>query len=172
MKSMNNESGISVQELLAAIAVIGFVLTVVFYFVSNTNSNLDNIATREQILSESRTIMKHLTTEIRKGRVDASSDPSTYILMLDGYEYQIVDNAKVKADTSNDVYYRFDEQTHTLSYTKNPAAAGMQTLSTHVKDIKIELSENNKRVEIELTMQLPNDQSYTTSTVLYVPQLD
>lgn len=180
LRKLSDASGISLYELLAAIVILGIVVAAVTALTVNAGSGLLKLSARETALQQSRSIMSDIVKEVKKGRVDAEVTPAssddtapTALLRLKAYEYAIVDDTKTKMNTEDYVLYRFEPTTHTLSVERKRGAQTLRhTFSDKVASFKVQLSENDTKLALTLVMQVGADKTYTTSTSLYLPNLN
>ena len=161
---MKNQSGLTLVEILGALVASSLILGSITFVMVQMHNGYDQITSREQVIQESKNVINHIIRATRNETVIAESD-ANYILKLIG-----VDDAG--APNGNSTNYAFQPGTSTFSVTttKDGTTTTAQ-LSNNVQLIEIELSEANNKIAISLTMNLPNGDTYSSSTVTYIPQL-
>jgi prepilin-type N-terminal cleavage/methylation domain-containing protein len=174
---LTNERGLTLVELLAAITISGIVLTTILFFSQYSSHTVANISTREDVMKQSRSIINHIIHAVRDNLVEASADAS-HELMLNEIIHVLDGSERKKEYTNNHIYYIFDEATSSVTFEKHwDGRDFQQTLSSNVVDLNITLSEmnpktnSNEKIDIELIMQLPNNQTYTAATTIFIPKL-
>lgn len=167
-----NEKGISLYEVLATLAIASFLIGTITFLFTYSHNGMQQTASRETILRESRTIMSHIVTSVRNETAAAYVDDDGNLLKL---EFEKTNSLGVKQPTGDTVTYTFTQPSSSEAgnievITKRRGQTTRHELSSHVADINFEMPQNNK-LQITLTMQLPNGDPYVTSTVVYFPRL-
>lgn len=157
----SNRKGVTLVEALAVLALLGMVLSGIMYVVNHTHRGVNTLNNRENSAREARTILNHMANAVRQGNASASSSGEDKLVLQYG-----------DVATSNEsMTYTFTAADHELTYTrKTSSGTQTQVLSDKVSDIKVEI-ETSGRISISLDMLLPNNQTLSTSTVVYLPSL-
>lgn len=167
-----NNRGLTLFEALATIVVSSLIIGTVISLVNFSTNSMNKLHSREVVMQESRTIMNHIVHTVRDRFVRATTD-ANFILKLDEIQkVKDVYNATVTVTTGNYTYYAFDAGSNTVSFNRMVDGQLLaQPLSDNVDAMTITLSEDNKKIEIELVMRLPDDSLHTSSMSIYIPQL-
>lgn len=162
-----NERGVTLIEILAALVLTTLVLGTLFYLVNQTHSSAAQVQTRETVLQQSRDIIQHMVRSARNS-VEATQT-SKEELRLDG-------------DHEAYVHYAWDQSSGQFSVEQRLADDQGQlgpltshVFSSQVADVQIivsDVSDDRRRIELSLTIDLPNNQQHTTSTVVYTTKPD
>ncbi|WP_169447640.1 PilW family protein [Paenibacillus daejeonensis] len=153
-----SQRGVTLIEVLAALVLTTLVLGTLFYLVNQTHSSAAQVQTREVVLQQSRDIIQHMVRSAR-GTMQASQTSSEE-LWLHGDHDAYVHYTWDRASRQFSVEQRLaDDQGQLGSLTSH-------VFSEHVANMQITVAANG-RIELELTMDLPNNQQHTLSTVVY-----
>lgn len=165
-----NERGLTLAELLGALAIMTFLVGTITFVSLYASKGVQQATNKEDVVMESRTILNHIVQSVRSETVSASQD-ATYILKLD---YKKRDDATgTLVNSGNQTYYTFVSNANgngTFSFNSVKGTNKMNAvLSTHVKSMTVTI--NNRKIDVRLVMQLNNKQVYNASTVVYFPKL-
>ena len=153
-----SQRGVTLIEVLAALVLTTLVMGTLFYLVNQTHSSAAQVQTREVVLQQSRDIVQHMVRSAR-GTMEASQS-STEELWLRGEHDAYVHYAWDRASGQFSVEQQLaDDQGQLGSLTSH-------VFSSQVADMAITVSTGG-RIELSLTMDLPNNQQHTLSTVVY-----
>ena len=156
----SNQKGVTLVEALAVLAILGFVLSGIMYLVNHTHQGVNKLNSRENSAREARTILNHMANAVRQGNATASNDLSNKIVL----------NLTYGDAATEGIKYTFDKDNKRLSYTHwTSSGTQNQVLSKKVSDITVGITAD--RISIKLTMLIPNNQTLSTSTVVYLPSL-
>ncbi|MFD0671632.1 prepilin-type N-terminal cleavage/methylation domain-containing protein [Cohnella sp. GCM10027633] len=165
-----NERGLTLAELLGALAIMTFLVGTITYVTMYASKGVQNATTKEDVIMESRTILNHIVQAVRSETATASQDTAN-ILKLDYKTRDDVTGALVS--NGNRTYYTFTsgaDGNGSFSFNSQKGTNALSAvLSKHVKSATITV--DNRKIDIKLVMQLPNDQDYEASTVVYFPKL-
>jgi|GEM_PF-1659606 len=157
-KKRTRSDGLTLVEVLGTLVILGFALTAVLFMVNQTHSGVNRIASREQIIDESRTIINHIVQASRRESAIVTADPSRSLVL----QYESGDR----------VSYTFDATRHEFSYTMTTDGRTISgILSTHVGSVSLAPDSAARRIRLSLTMALPNGSAYNASTVVNLPSL-
>ncbi|NLA84684.1 MAG: prepilin-type N-terminal cleavage/methylation domain-containing protein [Clostridiales bacterium] len=141
MKQYNNKKGITLVELVIALAILGIVLTIgynlFFAGIKSYGRQLDNADNQ----ARARQVIRQLTREIR--RAD---------------QIDIIDENNIKIDES---LYSFDKNSYTILKDGNVFVTG-------IRSFKTELVEADFRIKIEITTLANGGKEVTLSSYLSV----
>lgn len=165
-----DDKGVSLYEVLAALAISTFLIGTITFLFTYSQNGMEHTASRETVLRESRTILNHIVTSVRNETATASV--KGHLLKL---EFQKTDSSGMIQPTGDSITYLFtppssSEAGNIELITRRGSQTTRQVLSAHVLDAEITMPESNK-LNITLTMMLPNGEPYVTSTVVYFPRL-
>ncbi|WP_419873953.1 PulJ/GspJ family protein [Candidatus Pristimantibacillus sp. PTI5] len=164
-KWLKNEKGLTLVEVTGVLVLSVIILGFLIYMLNYSNMSLKQVSAREQTLQQSRDIMSHVVKTVRKGYAPASLISSSSNLRL----------VSAGNDEVVDYIYNSASKSLTVSYTPKDAsgtfAASPSSSFTYADTVQAILFDvNDGRIEITLTMQLPNHLTKTTSTVVYTTQ--
>lgn len=172
---LRNSKGLTLIELLAALTISTILISAIMMFTHYSNLGAQRITSRETVLSEARLIMNQIVKEARSDLLISTQD-ATHILKMDIYEYGLKNNVRHYRLTEDYIYFTYDDATNSFSSERFiDGQLTRHTLSEHVHDIDITLTEMDNtrvRIEVDLTMRMPNNQTYTTETVVYTKNPD
>jgi prepilin-type N-terminal cleavage/methylation domain-containing protein len=141
MKQYNNKKGITLVELVIALAILGIVLTIgynlFFAGIKSYGRQLDNADNQ----ARARQVIRQLTREIR--RAD---------------QIDIIDDSTIKI---GDTLYSFQNSTHTLLKDGSEFVAG-------IRSFKTELIESDPGIKIEITTMANSGKEVTLSSYISV----
>ncbi|KIL36149.1 hypothetical protein SD71_09320 [Cohnella kolymensis] len=168
---LRNEKGISLYEVLATLAIASFLIGTLTFLFTYSHNGMQQTASRETILRESRTIMSHIVTSVRNETATADVGDGKVLKL----EFEKTNALGVKQPTGDTLTYNFTPQSSSEPgkievVTIRRGQTTKHELSAHVANVHFEMPQNNK-LQITLTMQLPNGDPYETSTVVYFPRL-
>lgn len=167
---LQSEKGLTLAEMLAALAVLSIIIAAVTYFTVFASQSIDQIQTKDDAMRQSRDIVNHMVKAIRYSTATASADDPACMLQIAYTQWD--DEIKNYQPSGDYVCYVFDSSSRTLeAITKKDSATVSTTLSKFVHDASVTLSEDDRKVEITLVMQLPNEQTYTRQATVYFPRL-
>lgn len=121
MKIVNNEKGVSLVEILAAIVITAIVITLIFNVQLSSSKQYDKQLNKNQQLNEVSYVLKVITKEMRK-TTDISS---------------INDGIKIKNDE-----YKFEVNTNSIIKNQKPFA-------TNIGEFMVEYKDNSWNIKIK-----------------------
>lgn len=121
MKIVNNEKGVSLVEILAAIVITAIVITLIFNVQLSSSKQYDKQLNKNQQLNEVSYVLKVITKEMRK-----STDISS-----------INDGIKIKNDE-----YKFEVNTNSIIKNQEPFA-------TNIGEFMVEYKDNSWNIKIK-----------------------
>ncbi|MGR7943109.1 hypothetical protein ACU063_01425 [Paenibacillus sp. M.A.Huq-81] len=133
------------------------------YLLQYSNLGLKQVSEREKSMQDSRQIIHHVVTTVRKGFIP------------ENLAAQTSSDLKLIGEHGQSVHYLFDTSSKTLKVYSQLAnedgtlkAPVTLTFSEKVKSVLFHTADN--KVEIELEVHLPNNGTQKTSTVVYSTQ--
>ncbi|GKU79900.1 hypothetical protein [Paenibacillus sp. L3-i20] len=153
MRTIQNEKGLTLVEVTAVLVLTLIILSSLIYLLNHTNAGVKNVKSREQIMQQSRMITEHIVATVRDGFI-MENDISTDLKLTSG---------------TQTIKYKFDNSTNTLEVESSdtgitPTDSKKLVLSDQVYSIGFKVLDGE--MEITLTMILPNNATYTTSTIV------
>lgn len=158
---LRTNRGASIAEVLGALVLTALVLGGLLMLMNQMNSSALAIKTKESILQESRDLMNHIVQSVRRG-FEASSDPAYPLLLQEGNNGAQYIRYSYDSNTASVLV-----ETYLQREGSNSPEKIIHTLATHVESFIVAISENNTKVDIKLTLRLPNGQTVEQSTVAY-----
>ncbi len=145
---MKNSKGLSLVELLVVLALLGIILLLVFSPFFFSHNSFGRESEKSNTISDARAAMDYLTREIRKADeieimdVDEIEEGQEYLLMeLEGSSYSF--------QPSEGAIYKDGVK----------AIQGLE---------RVEISQEGKRIELEISMQDGKDGGYQLSSVINI----
>jgi hypothetical protein len=162
-KLQNNEKGLTLVEVLGVLVLTAMILSSLIYLLNYTNTSLNQVSGREEVMQQSRDTVEHIVTTVRKGLIPTPLNGTSNNLFLNGINGQYAQ-------------YNFNSLTHTLEAVyrlanENGTLAASPTrlvLSDQVQNIRFDA--NNGKLQITLVMQLPNHTTKEILTTVYTTQ--
>jgi len=141
MKGIKKRKGITLIELIIAIALMGTVLMVGYSFFSTSlksyGSQIDNVDNQ----ARARQVIRHISGEIRKAD-----------------EIEIEDNDSIKIDGT---LYRFQKDTNTLLRNENDFVTG-------IKFFKVSSNDGDGEIKLEITALTNDGQEFTLTSSIFI----
>ncbi|CAM4239564.1 competence protein ComGC [Paenibacillus endophyticus] len=164
-KWLKNEKGLTLVEVTGVLVLTAIILGFLIYLLNYSNTSLQQVSSREKTLQQSRDIVTQVVKTVRNGYAPATLVSSSSSLRL----------LSAENDEAVDYRYNSSEKSLTVTYTPrdangNDAASpsSTYTFSDKIEDILFNVKDG--RIEITLTMILPNHTSKKTTTVVYTTQ--
>ncbi|MBH5318229.1 hypothetical protein I6N90_10455 [Paenibacillus sp. GSMTC-2017] len=158
MWSIRNEKGLTLVEVTGVLVLTLIIISSLIYLLNQTHAGVSDVKSKEQIMGQSRTITNHIVSTVRKGFVMADGD---YIdlLPLTGTGGQFVKYHFDNINNTIEVEHRIANEADIV-----PTTSTKYILSNQVDSIRFKAL--NGEMEISLTMLMPNNSTYTTSTTV------
>lgn len=169
---IRNDNGMTLAELLAALTILILIIGSITAVTVYSDRGVRSETTKAEIMQESRNIFNLIAKSIRN-ETSIASKPNANVLDISFME---TDAAGIATLTGN--YTRFvyapasGDDSGTLTFVSfRDGVTVSQVLSDNIGHFAVTLSESNRKLEISLEMNLPNNQTYESSTVVYYPRL-
>lgn len=166
----NNQSGLTLVELLGALAGTIVIVAAVTFLVVQLQTGYDKITDKERIMNEAEGIVNHIVQAARKETVvaetwDPGSGEPAFLLRF----VTLDENGNLSGKR---LEYAFDAANRTLAVTQiEPGSSRTVTLSANVKQMDVSLDEGGRKIAIDLVMQLSDGTEYALETAAYIPRL-
>lgn len=158
MKSIN-EKGITLVELLAAITICAIVIRIITAFIYQSNQNFDTITARQAAQEDARLISDHMVNQVR-------SQP--YVITQEHPDQGIILNL---ASGSRYVRYRYLPDQQRIQIESNTTGTEIvRPIADNVTSASVQLTENNKRINLRLQFSLPGSRHLDYDTTIRVPE--
>lgn len=161
MKQFHNERGLTLVEVLGVLVLTVVILGVLIYVLQNSNMSLKQVSEREQTMQQSRDIVDHVVSTVRKGLIPETHDSQTSSNLRLTNDGQYANYSFDSANQTLTVEYQLLNDSGVL------ASPISHVFSDKVKNIVFQTFDG--KVELTLELYLPNNQVQTTSTVVYSP---
>ncbi|WP_138753252.1 prepilin-type N-terminal cleavage/methylation domain-containing protein [Paenibacillus sinopodophylli] len=165
-KWLKNEKGLTLVEVTGVLVLTAIILGFLIYLLSYSNTSLQQVSGREKTMQQSRDIVTQVVKTVRDGYTPATYPSKTSSLRL------------LSADNDEAVDYSYNSAGKSLTVTYTPRDANghdaasptsKYTFSDKIENILFDVKDG-RSIEITLTMLLPNNQTKTTTTVVYTTQ--
>jgi prepilin-type N-terminal cleavage/methylation domain-containing protein len=170
MKILNRQEGMTLLEVLAAITITGFILSVVVMLSFQTQSGYISITERAHALDQARYITQNITTEMRSHRVAISFDcfenDSSNTECLEGEH----DNLILKRADNTILRYHYNNEAITAEFTQG-ANTSRFVLAENVSAATFTYNPSSNKILLDITFTLSNN-TLTYDTSIYARSWD
>ena len=154
-----NQKGVTLLELLAAIALMSVILGLCFTLIHTMTSGFNRISTREAVQEQARMITEQISNTIREA-------PATITNLSDGIVV-----AELKDNTLTGNYASFIHTgTNLVMKSEKDGNIRELNLAENVADASIKFNETDNKVVIILKFNLNGVLSHAYETSIYTPQ--
>ncbi|MHA6483635.1 hypothetical protein ACX1C1_17240 [Paenibacillus sp. strain BS8-2] len=158
-----DERGLTLVEVLGVLVLTVMILGSLIYLLQYSSSSMKQVTEREHTMQTSRDIIHHIVTTVRHGLIpeDLSAQTSSNLDLI-GEDGQYATYTFDPESGSLTVQYQLLRDDGTLA---EPTSI---TFAEHIQSIVFETIDT--KVEVTLSVSLPNNDVQTTSTIVYSTQ--